>query len=77
MTRKILSISVPVKVEKWVRNRVERDNFDSISDYIRELIENDRIRLRNRAHIGPIFDSLIVPGSTFSLGMNRPRRRRR
>ena len=67
MTRKILSVSLPPDIEKWVRNRVERDKeFHSVSDYIRELIKNDRTRLRNKARIGPMFESLLFPGTTFT-----------
>ncbi|MFT3745980.1 MAG: hypothetical protein QM785_17050 [Pyrinomonadaceae bacterium] len=67
MTRKILSVSLPPPVEKWVRNHVKiSKEFDSVSDYIRVLIKNDRNRLRNKAQIGPMFDSPLVPGSIFT-----------
>lgn len=51
----------------WVRRRVAEDEeFHSVSDYIRELIKNDRERLKIKIVIGPNFERILVPGTTFT-----------
>ncbi|MEQ1644199.1 MAG: hypothetical protein ABL959_12200 [Pyrinomonadaceae bacterium] len=66
MARQVLSISVPANVLKWVRRRVAEDEeFHSVSDYIRELIRNDQERLKIKILIGPNFERILIPGTTF------------
>lgn len=66
MARQVLTISMPPKLVAWVRQRIaDDDEFDSISDYIRELILNDRSRLAVKSVHGHNFDTLVLPGTTF------------
>ncbi len=58
---------MPASVVKWVRDRVaDDDEFHSVSDYIRELIKNDKERLKIKIVIGPDFERILVPGTTFT-----------
>ena len=50
MKRKVVTISMPAQMVRWLRQRVADDReFSSVSDYIRELVTNDRERLRIKA----------------------------
>lgn len=65
MARKVVAVSMPPGMVKWVQERVANDQeFVSVSDYIRELVRNDKERLRIKASIGPRFDSTFIPGAT-------------
>ena len=67
MARKVVTVSMPPGMVKWVHERVANDQeFVSVSDYIRELVRNDRERLRIKAATGPRFDSYFIPGATYT-----------
>jgi Arc/MetJ-type ribon-helix-helix transcriptional regulator len=67
MARKVVAVSMPPGMAKWVQERVANDQeFVSVSDYIRELVRNDKERLRIKAATGTRFDSHYIPGATYT-----------
>lgn len=67
MTREVLSVSMPSSMAKWLRGRIAEDEeFESVSDYIRELVKNDKARLKAKAAFRSDFDRLLFPNSTFT-----------
>ena len=67
MARQVVTVSMPSAMVKWVQERVENDQeFVSVSDYIRELIRNDKERLKIKASLGARFESMVMPGATYT-----------
>jgi Arc/MetJ-type ribon-helix-helix transcriptional regulator len=67
MKRKVVAISMPPKMVNWIQQRVAEDReFTSVSDYIRELVINDRERLKIKTSFGPRFERSVIPGSTYT-----------
>jgi len=67
MKRKVVAISMPPQLVKWLRQRVADDReFTSVSDYIRELVTNDRERLRIKAYFEQTLGRSPRPGPTYT-----------
>jgi antitoxin ParD1/3/4 len=45
MARIKLTISLPETVEEYVRDRIEAGNYGSASEYFRELIRDEQLRI--------------------------------
>jgi Arc/MetJ-type ribon-helix-helix transcriptional regulator len=67
MKRKVVTISMPPQMVTWLQHRVAMDReFTSVSDYIRELVINDRERLKVKARCERKMEWRSIPGSTYT-----------
>ena len=67
MKRKVVAISMPPQMVKWLQRRVAEDReFTSVSDYIRELVANDRERLKIKANFERTFGRSPIPAPTYT-----------
>ncbi len=67
MKRKVVAISMPPQMVKWLHQRVAEDKeFASVSDYIRELVINDKERLKIKANCERSLEWKTIPGSTYT-----------
>lgn len=58
---------MPAQMVRWLRQRVADDReFSSVSDYIRELVTNDRERLRIKADWEETLGRSPRPGGTYT-----------
>ena len=47
--RKVINISLPERLEQYVKGRVEKGEFGTVSEYFRDLIRMDQKRERSIA----------------------------
>lgn len=67
MKRKVVAISMPPRMVTWIQQRVAEDKeFSSVSEYIRELVINDKERLKIKATFGARFEWNTIPGATYT-----------
>ncbi|HQU91316.1 MAG TPA: hypothetical protein PLK77_03420 [Pyrinomonadaceae bacterium] len=67
MTRKVVTISMPPAMVMWLQRRVAEDReFTSVSDYIRELVINDRERLKVKAKFERSSKWVQNPSATYT-----------
>lgn len=67
MKRKVVAISMPPQMVKWLQQRVAEDReFKSVSDYIRELVINDKERLKIKANFEQRLGRSPIPGPTYT-----------
>ena len=47
--RKIINISVPEPMQRYIKRRIDTGEFDSVSDYFRKLVRTDQKQERSKA----------------------------
>ncbi len=58
---------MPPQMVTWLQRRVAEDKeFTSVSDYIRELVTNDKERLKIKAMCERRLEWKTIPGSTYT-----------
>jgi len=55
--RTTMNVSVPEPVRRWIADRVSEGGYGSTSEYVRELVRQDRVAAERRR-----IDELLVEG---------------
>lgn len=65
-TRETMTISLPPELKEWIENLVKAGGYASVSEYIREMVRQDRIR-RDKERISARLLEAIESGPTQEL----------